>query len=127
MRSRTVIAGLFAAFALSSSASESEASTLRCREGVRTKVFARFTFPTRGDRVPTLSDQLQAWGDGIGWKTGGVETEDPNATPPSHNWEAILQTPTYGTAITVETSATKKFGRVTVANNCWAPQEDWRP
>jgi hypothetical protein len=90
-------------------------------------VFARFAFPINQEQVPTISDQLQVWADGIGWRAGGVESEDPYTTPPSHTWQAILQTPTYGTAIKVETFATEKIGRITVVNNCWAPQEDWRP
>jgi hypothetical protein len=127
MQRREATIGLFAALALLCFARESQATTLSCRNGVKPTVFAQFTFPIGQEQIPTLSDVLQGWADGIGWNTGGVEGEDPSGTPPFHTWEAILQTPTYGTTIKVETSAAERIGRVTVANNCWAPQEDWRP
>jgi len=105
----------------------SGATTLRCRSGVRPTVFRRYAFRISQSEVPKLSTQLQTWASELGWRTGGVEGEDPDARPPSHTWDAILQTPTYGTAITVRASIREGSARVVISNNCWAPQENWRP
>lgn len=107
--------------------STSSALTLACKPGVTKKTFAKKAFVVPQPQAAKLEAQLTAWGERQGLSVSGVGIEDPDAKPPLLGQTIILQSQSFGTVLEVETSNRSDTALVTVGNNCWAPQEDWRP
>jgi hypothetical protein len=107
--------------------SNSSALTLACKPGVSKKTFVKKTFAVPWSKAAKLERQLTAWAEREGLSVSGGEFEDPDAKPPLRGHTTMLQSKSYGTVLQVETSNRSDTALVTVKNNCWAPQEDWRP
>jgi len=74
-----------------------------------------------------LHARLAEWGEAKRFHVGGVASDDPDGRPPLHTQTTLLQSTNYGVVLAIKTTSRNNQARVTISNNCWAPQESWKP
>lgn len=124
---RRALAVILAVLTVIAAPSKSWSLVLACKPGITRKIFARRVYFVPQSQAATLENQLEAWGEQQGLNVGRVGSDDPSAKPPLHSWTSILQSESYGTVLEIRTSSRSGQAVLTVGNNCWAPQEAWRP
>ena len=122
-----VIFGMALFVLIVSTSSSSSATTFACRPGVKEVVYKRADYVIGQNQSAALHRQLQDWGKVSGFSVSGVGFKDPYSSPVLETEKTILQSSRFGVVLSVKTSNRNDRARVTIENNCWAPQEDWRP
>lgn len=106
-------------------ASQAGSTSLACRKGVTERVYAKTTMQVPRTEAEALHKRLEAWGKQRGMHVGGGGSQ----ARPGEPWKlyTVLQSKRFGVVLDVTTPARGNKATATVENNCWAPQEDWRP
>ena len=106
---------------------DSHATTLACRPGVRTHLYAYRYVRMSYAKSLRLHAALERYGDSKKLNVSGVEGSDPYSTPTGHNKVTFLESQSFGIVIAFESTNQTRFAKLTVKNNCYGPPEDWRP
>jgi hypothetical protein len=116
-------AALIAGSALA--AFQASSTTLACRAGVKQQVYDEASLRVPRAQAEALHKRLEAWGKQRGMVVSGVGSQ----ARPGEPWKlsTSMQSKRFGVVLTVTTPARGTDAAATVENNCWAPQEDWRP
>ena len=100
-------------------------TTLPCRPGVRSIVYAYRYVPVGSGGPKAFHAALEQYGAKAGLNSSGTEFFDPYQKPVFRSQDTFLQSD--GVGIVVETSNRSRYAKVTIGNHCWAAREDWRP
>lgn len=103
------------------------ATTLACKPGVRETVFAKARISVLRPDQEKFKQQLEAWGEQNGYDISSVGSEDPYTKPTTTTWTSFLQSEKYGVVLEAAGSNRSDTVQLSVGNNCWADQEDWKP
>lgn len=105
----------------------SNAATLVCRPGVAARSYAVRYIGVFIERTEQLHETVGKFAVANGLSVSSVEGMNPNKTSIYNDKTTFLQSANFGTVITIRTDNRKNIAKITIGNNCWAPDEDWRP
>lgn len=103
------------------------ATKLACKPGINEAVFAKTRISILRPDQEKFKQELEAWGEQNGYHVSSVGSEDPYTKPTTTTWTSFLQSEKYGIVLEIAGSNRNDTVQLSVGNNCWADQEDWKP